>query len=57
MALFPILAAAFLTQATVVGYTQVGPTTCVMDYILQDRVYSQPHRCPAQATSSFASFQ
>jgi hypothetical protein len=50
MALFPLLAAAFLTQAEVVGYYQTGPNLCQMDYILQGQLYTQPHRCPEQFT-------
>ena len=48
MIIFPFLAAAFLTQATIVGFTQTGPNVCQMDYVLEGRLYTQSHPCPDQ---------
>lgn len=53
MIFFPVLAAAFLTQATIVGYSQTGPNTCQMDYVLQEKLYTQSHPCTESV--SFAS--
>jgi hypothetical protein len=55
MMLFPVLAAAFLTQATIVGYVQTGPATCQMDFLLEGKLYTQPHPCSKDV--SFASIK